>query len=468
MKKRSIKAKLSSTILIIVLLTIFVISFLANYFINKQFTNYVMKQQELKAQVIKSSISEQYNQLTNEWNMEFIEAVGMYSLYEGYIIKIYDKDHKVLWDAQKHNMELCSIIMSDISKRMKIKYPRLHGEFTTNLYQLKQSGKNVGEVSVGYFGPFFLTENEFQFLDSLNKILIIIGLLSLILAFIVGHMLAKKLSNPILKTVDAAKKIADGNYEVRIQEETDMIELNLLVASINHLASSLQTLEKLRKQLTGDVAHELRTPITILQSHIEAMAEGIWEPTAERLDSCYEETVRIGKLVSDLENLAKVESNNLKLNKSEVNLYHLFEKVTKSFEGEIYKKGLHVSMSGTGIMIYADPDRLEQIAVNLLSNAVKYSKENGSIVVELFETDKLSGFHIKDDGIGISAEELPYIFERFYRADKSRNRATGGSGIGLTIVKSMIEAHGGKILVKSKLDEGSIFTVTFPKKEFVK
>lgn len=468
MKKQSIKAKLSSTILIIVLLTICIVSFLANYFINKQFTNYIARQQALKAQVIQSTLCEQYNQMTKKWNVDFIQAVGMYSLYEGYVIKVYDMDNKVLWDAQRHDMRLCSKIMGDISKRMNINYPRLQGKFTSNSYQLEQSGVNVGHVSISYFGPFFLSENEFQFLDNLNKILIGIGIISLVLSFIVGHMLARKLSDPILKTVEAAKQIADGKYEVRITEEADTKELDLLVTSINHLASRLETLEKLRKQLTADVAHELRTPITILQSHIEAMSEGIWEPTIERLDSCYEETLRIGKLVSDLENLAKIESSNLQLNKSEEDLNNLIEKVVKSFEGELNKKEQKVTIEGPDIKINVDADRIGQVVVNLLSNAIKYSKVGGRIDVELFETVSSSGFHIKDDGIGIPEDELPFIFERFYRADKSRNRATGGSGIGLTIVKSIIDAHGGKISVESRLNEGSLFTVSFPKKQRIK
>lgn len=461
--KRSIKTKLSAAILIIVLLTISMISFLSNYFINQQFTSYIARQQELRAQVIQSTLSQQYNKSTKQWNNEYIDSIGMFSLYEGYIIKVYDNENKILWDAQAHDMSLCNQIMNEISNRMKIKYPQINGEFISTVYHLDQDNVTIGSVSISFFGPFFLNDNEFQFLEALNTILISIGLISLLISLIVGHILAKRISNPILKTVEATKEIADGNYMIRLESETNTIELDMLVDSVNHLATTLETLEKLRKQLTQDVAHELRTPITILQSHIEAILEGIWEPTTERLQSCYDETIRIGKLVSDLENLAKIEDNNFNLDKSVFNLTELINKIVNNFEAELNNKNLKINIEGSDLFIYADQDRMSQVLVNLLSNAVKYSKDGGKIQIELLDYENSVGFRIQDDGIGIPENELSFIFERFYRADKSRNRLTGGSGIGLTIVKSIVEAHGGRIYVDSQIDEGSQFTVVLPK-----
>ncbi|HWT73526.1 MAG TPA: ATP-binding protein [Mobilitalea sp.] len=461
--KQSLKTQLSTTILTVVLLTIAIISFLANYFINQQFTAYIAKQQELKAQIITTSISEQYTAFTNQWNLDYIHAIGMSSLYEGYIIKVYDKDDNILWDAQSHDMNLCNRIMNEISERMKVKYPQLDGEFKATDYPLVQEDKAVGHVSISYFGPFFLNDNDFKFLHSLNTILLSVGFVSLLVSLIVGHMMAKRISLPILKTVEITKQIADGRYEARLEEGSNTKELVLLEDSINHLAVSLETLEKLRKQLTEDVAHELRTPITILQSYLEAMTEGVWDASPERLQSCYEEVIRIGKLVGDLESLAKLEGENLKLNKQRMDLYAVIDRTVQSFSAETADKGLQVALLGPHTELLADQDRIKQVIVNLFTNAVKYSKEGSSINIEVFETKDIAGFHISDTGIGISKEELPYIFERFYRADKSRNRSTGGTGIGLTIVKSIVEAHGGRVSVDSKLNEGSTFTVTLPK-----
>lgn len=461
--KQSLRTKLTSSILIIVLIAISGISFLSNYFINRQFTEYMTKQQELKIQIMQSSIGQQYVPEANAWDMDYIQAIGTLSLYEGYIVKIYDKDKNILWDAHAHDMELCHRIMDDISVRMQIRYPNIATEFTTSDYTLMQNNEIVGSVSIGYFGPFFVNENESNFLTAIQTISLSIGSIALILSLIVGSMMARRISKPILKTVAAAKQIADGSYDVRLDEVSDTKELDMLVNSINDLAISLEKMEKLRRQLTQDVAHELRTPIAILQSYIEAMAEGIWDATPERLESCHEEIIRISKLVGDLENLAKLEVDNLKLDKKQIDLCQMIQKTIAGMQGELQSRHLEIEVLGTHAVLQADDNRLRQVIVNLLSNAIKYSQKDCRITFEVFEDENNAGFTISDNGMGISEEELPFIFERFYRADKSRNRATGGSGIGLTIVKSIVHAHDGQIFVESVLGEGTKFTVILPK-----
>lgn len=459
--KRSLKTQLSFTILTIVLATIVIVSILSNLFINNQFTKYLTRQQDLKKQIIISSISKQY--ISGKWNKEYIHAIGMNSLYEGYIIKVYDKENRILWDAQAHDMNLCNQIMDEISNRMKIQYPQLDGEFKAEASPMKIHNTKIGTVSISYFGPFFLNENEFRFLHSLNQILLFVGLISLVLSALVGQLLARKISQPILKTVEATKKISDGNYDVRLVEESNTSEIMLLMESINHLAHSLQTLEKLRKQLTEDVAHELRTPITILQSHLEALSEGIWEVTPQRLDSCYDEAVRIGKLVGDLENLARIEGEVIKLNKQEIDLKDTIDKIVANFSQEAEQKNIKIEVSGEAVRMKGDALRISQVIINLISNALKYSGQGCHILVHCFSDKEEVGFFVQDNGMGIAQEEIPFIFERFYRADKSRNRMTGGAGIGLTIVKSIVKAHDGRVEVSSELNQGSCFRVYFPK-----
>ncbi len=313
--------------------------------------------------------------------------------------------------------------------------------------------------------PFSMidTTRSLKFLNSLNRILIWVSIFSLAFSVLVGFIMAKRISHPILRTARVAKQISDGDYNVRIEETANTKEVNELTKSINHLADSLGKQENLRKQLTADVAHELRTPLTTLQTHIEAMVEGVWQPTTERLQSCYDETIRLGKLVKDLESLARVDSNNLRLEKTQVNLLEVVKKVLLNFEAELKNKDMHVLTSGSCSDIFADHDRISQVVINLLSNAVKYTLQGGNINIDLSETDRSITLSIQDNGIGIPSEELPFIFERFYRADKSRNRKTGGTGIGLAIVKSIITAHGGTVEVQSVLNEGSHFKVTLPK-----
>lgn len=461
--KRSLKTQLSLTTAMMVLFTVLLISFLSNIFINLKFKDYIAEQQKQKTKEIVSSLSQQYNITLDSWNVNFIHTIGMYALYDGYIITVYDDWGESIWDAEKHDMTLCMQVMADISERMKEKYPKINGEFISKSYDLIQKGQKVGSVSISYFGPYFLSENDFQFLSALNIILISIGICSLILSILIGWIMATRISKPILKTVDIAREISAGNYSIGFDDTTKTKELDELILSINHLAKSLKDQEELRKQLTADVSHELRTPLTTVATHLEAMIEGVWEPTQDRLKSCYEEINRITKLVRDLEQLAKAESNNLKLNKTSIKLVDIISSIIRLFEIEIKNKNLNITIDGDLGELIADKDRINQVVRNLLSNAIKYTLDNGHINIKIIDTEKSVTFNVEDDGIGISEKDIPFIFERFYRADKSRNRKTGGAGIGLAIVKSIVSAHGGKVEVESSLDYGTVFKVTLPR-----
>jgi len=458
----SLKTKLSFTIALIVLLTVALISLLANFFIGNQFRDYIEAQQQKTTREIVDSISLQYDKESESWDIDLIHTIGMYALYEGYIIKVSDADNQTVWDAETHDMSLCNEIINEISYRMKNEDPMMKGEFTSRDFPVFYGGVNIGTVYISYFGPYFLSEDDFRFLDALNRILFGTGVISLLISVIVGFMFAKRLSRPILRTVAVTKKIADGDYTERVEEQNSEKEVSELIESINHLAESLEAQESLRRQLTSDVAHELRTPLTTVQTHIEALIEGVWQPTKERLQSCYDEMTRISSLVSDLEKLAKLESGNLQLNITEFSLRELCDRILSNFETELKTKNQQVLIHGNCPDICADRDRISQVVINLLSNAVKYTPPDGRIEISLSETENSAVIKVKDNGTGIAEDELPFIFERFYRADKSRDRRTGGSGIGLAIVKSIVMAHGGTVSVESHLDEGSCFTVTLP------
>lgn len=461
--KFSLKSQLSAVIALIVLLTVALISFLSNELIQDQFKSYLAAQQRKTAEQLVESISLQYDDVSGLWDTEFVHAIGMNAMNAGYMIRVTDRSGGTVWDAQTCDMTLCTTIMDDISHRMMTNSPDSHGEFTTKTYPAMQSSVQVGTVSISYYGPFFLNEDDFLFLKELNRILLGIGVASLFIALATGVSFARYISRPLMKTMLLTQEIAAGNYEARITEREGSTEIRNLTGSINHMAEVLEQQENLRKQLTADVAHELRTPLTTVQTHIEAMVEGVWEPTCERLESCYEELSRLSVLVNDLENLAKVESANLSLEKNILDLRELVEKVLSGFEKERQEKNLKTEVSGFCQPIVADGDRIRQVCINLISNAFKYTPEEGSVTVTLSDAEDSVIMAVNDNGMGISEEELPFVFERFYRADKSRNRNTGGSGIGLAIVKSIVRAHGGTIRAYSKRGEGSTFTVILPK-----
>lgn len=460
---RRLRTQISLTITVLILLSITLITILSDVLIQREFKRYIQNGQKIQAEEIADNLGTHYNTVTGGWDAGFVHGVGMYSLYDGFVLKISDKDGNMIWDAENHNMSLCAKIMEKITATMDKRCPGACGKFQSTDHELLKDGEIVGMVAISYYGPYFLSENDFRFLDTMNFVMALVGVLSLIGALTCGFILARRISRPIIKTAHVATQIAKGNYGVRFEGETKARELQEMALAVNHMVTSLERQENLRKQLTSDVAHELRTPLTAVSSHLEAMIEGVWEPTSDRLLSCYEEIGRIAGLVSDLEQLAKVESDNLKLIKTPVQLLEVVKQVSSSFEGQSEKKGIHVTVQGQPLQVLADRDRLHQVVVNLLSNAIKYTGEGGHIKVSIKEQNDEGLIVVEDDGIGIPEGELELIFERFYRTDKSRNRKTGGAGIGLAIVKSIVIAHGGRMEVTSKDGEGSCFTVVLPK-----
>lgn len=460
---RKLRTQISAIIMLMVFFTVAAISFLSNIIINREFEKYIANKQTERANELVSDFKNQYNSLTDKWNVEYIHGAGMYALYDGYIIKVYDKKGLAVWDAGNHDMAICTQIMKDITSRMEARRPEIGGKFISYDYELSMNGQKIGIVTISYYGPYFLSESDFNFLDTLNFILIAIGAVSLVAALIISGILARRMARPIAKTAQIAKQISEGNYAIRFEGKIKTKEIDELTDAINCLAGGLAKQESLRKRLTADVAHELRTPLAALSSYLEAMIEGVWEPTIERLRGCYEETARLSGLVSDLESLAKTESENLILNKTEIDLMDIVRFSCNNFELEMKKKNLSLSIEGNPVSVYADKDRLNQVMANLISNALKYTYEGGNINIKVEDEEETAILIIEDDGIGIAEHELALIFERFYRTDESRNRKTGGAGIGLAIVKSIITAHGGTITAEKRHEGGSRFIIKLPK-----
>ena len=352
-------------------------------------------------------------------------------------------------------MTLCHQIMQDIRTQMAEKRPELDGNFETHHYEVKQSNAVIGYLDVSYYSPYYLNESDFRFLDSLNRILLVVGICAAVAAAAAGAVLAKSLSVPLLKVTEITRKISDGDYGARLETENGQTqEIAALSGAVNHMAESLERQETLRRRLTSDVAHELRTPVANVSLNLEMMLDEVWEPTKDRLQSCYEELGRISGIISDLEKLRQMEAENMNL--------ELAQAVETAFEPDLKKKKLTCEVSGEAAAVMGDQRRLHQVIFNLVSNAVKYSTEGGSIQIRVKHEKHKAVLIVEDQGIGMAEEKLPLIFERFYRTDLSRSRKTGGAGIGLAIVKAIVQAHQGTVTVTSKVGCGSRFTVTLP------
>ncbi len=387
----------------------------------------------------------------------------MYALDDGYITKLYDKEENALWDAENHDMTLCHQVMDSIAKRMQEERPDLEGDFVTKRFELEGEGQIIGYLDISYYSPYYLNDNAFQFLSVLNRILIAVGVVSMAGAILMGLLLANYIAKPISKTVEITKQISDGDYSTRFHDGIKTKELSELAQAVDQMAETLEQQETLRKRLTSDVAHELRTPLANVSSYLEMMSEEVWEPTPERLQKCYDELQRISNLVSDLERLRQAENENMRLEKTEVDLLELTRTVVEQFETQVAAKQQNCTVDGEQSVVPVDRNRMQQVITNLLSNAIKYTRDGGSIHLSVENTPDMDIIRVQDNGIGISEQDCKLIFERFYRTDQSRNRKTGGAGIGLTIVKVIVHAHGGKVSVTSELGKGSCFTVILPK-----
>jgi len=460
--KYKLRTKLSLSYLLITLICVASISIFANIFLEKQFREYVIKNQNVKNQEIMNMISNQYGQ-DNKWNYDYISNIGMNALESGIIIKVKDSKGKIIWDATKHNTGLCNQMIEQMAQNMNSRYSNWQGKYTETKYPIVQVFKQIGTLEIGYYGPFYFDDNDLKFINNLNWFLIAIAVFAFVISLFFGTLMAKRISNPISRVIKSAELIAKGYYGDCIPEKSNTREIHDLTETINNLAETFENQDKLRKRLTSDVAHELRTPLTTLQSHMEAMIDGVWEPNIERIKSCHEEILRINRMVGDLENLEKIESDNIVLDKTEFDIAELTRNIITNFESDFVKKNIKIMYESEEQLIMADKDKISQVIVNLLSNSLKYTEKGGKVKVYISgDKDKVQ-LIVKDTGIGIPKEDLQYIFERFYRADKSRNRLTGGSGIGLAITKAMVEAHNGSIEVQSKLNEGTEFTIKMDK-----
>ncbi|MDP4176849.1 MAG: ATP-binding protein [Bacillota bacterium] len=459
--KNSLKARLSLSYVMVAFVSVLVISIVTNVFMEKQFRVYTIKNQESKNADVAKLIGQQYAE-DGKWNTKAIENIGVNAIAQGMIIKVSDNSENIIWDASLHNNGMCKEILDHIEKNMSKVYPSWDGKYQIKLYPVFSNKIQVGIVEVGYYGPFYYNDNDLAFIDKLNKALIIIGILSLIFALILGVVMAKHLSDPITRTIKAAENIEKGYYNNRITEKSDIEEITLLIHTINNLADTLEKQEELRKRMSADVAHELRTPLATLQSHMEAMIDGIWNPDNKRLTSCYEEIMRISRLVGELEKLAKYDSETYKLNKIKYNITKQMEEIIYNFQINFNNKDVKIKFSGSNEEITADKDKISQVIINLISNALKYTDTKGTVEIKLEKKNDFIQIRVKDTGKGISKNDLPFIFERFYRADKSRNRLTGGFGIGLTISKAIVDSHNGKIEVFSQMNKGTEFIVSIP------
>ncbi|HEY5587684.1 MAG TPA: HAMP domain-containing sensor histidine kinase [Candidatus Paceibacterota bacterium] len=458
--KISLMKKLSIGFILTTIVSILIAGLVSNYMITKKFNTYLIDEHKNKLDKIATVIDGLYNDQTG-FSTSNKSEILRYATAEQLYIEVKDKTGVVVFTSGTANIQNKTMMGSMMGNSSEIN----PGQYAEDSYPLSKSNKNQGTIVFGYYGTSFLNTGALTFKMTLNQSFFVSIFIALIFGLIISILFSKQISSPLTKITDTANKIRSGNLEARSHVTSKTKEIDDLNTSINYLAETLQSQELLRKRLTSDMAHELRTPLTNLKSHVEALLDKVWQPTEKMLTSFYEEIERLIKLVEGLSNIAKLEQTTLSLNKLKFNLSLELEEIVTSFKPLYENSGLKIYSNLTpNVDILMDKDKLKQVMYNLLSNSLKYSKINGEVLLTLRSINDNIIIEVKDNGIGISKKDSPFIFERFYRSDESRDKNTGGVGIGLTIVKAIVEAHSGTINVISSLGEGSTFVLTFPKK----
>ena len=325
------------------------------------------------------------------------------------------------------------------------------------------SGKAVGYLVMGQPARAALAPVEQNFLDGLRNTLIVSALLAGGLGIVLGLLISRAVAAPLSHLAQAARAFAarDWNSRVQVQGADEIAEV---AREFNDMADGLQRAETVRRNMIADIAHELRTPLAVLQGNLSAMLDEVYPLERSEIAALYDETRLLSRLVDDLRELALADAGQLPLNAQTVNVSETVRTAISNFSVAADSKNIRIALEqNEELSARADSDRLAQILRNLIANALRHTPSGGTITLAAQIAGRFVRITVADTGEGIAAEDLPHVFERFYRGDKSRTRASGSTGLGLAIAKAWVEAMGGKIGVESELGRGSRFWFTLPR-----
>ncbi len=313
-------------------------------------------------------------------------------------------------------------------------------------------------------GVMGLGQDEQAFLQDSQRSLGIAAVVALAVAVALGIIVSVLVTRPMRELASSARKVASGDLSQRVTHRSDD-EVGDVSAAFNTMAEQLEMKERSRKQLLADVAHELRNPLSVVQGNLEAWLDGVIAPTPEQIAPVYDETVLLNRLITDLRELTLAEAGQLKLEIEETDLANLINAEAAVFHARCQEKGVAMSADLAADLPHVRIDglRIRQVLHNLLENALRFSAKGGSISISAVK-DGSNGVmvSVSDTGSGIDPADLPYIFDHFYKADRSRQRNYGGAGIGLALVRKYVELHGGKVWAESEPGKGSTFRFTLP------
>ena len=328
---------------------------------------------------------------------------------------------------------------------------------------IEYNGTAVGSVRIWVYGSdVLLTQADQEFSNNSYQAMVFATVLAIVLASCIGFLFARALVRPINRMASTARAIKEGDLTARtgIQGEDEIARLGM---TFDQMADSIERDRKLERRLTTDVAHELRTPLMAIQATVEAMVDGVFEPTEERLETVNSEVQRLSRLVDAILKLSRLENRSTPMKHEPLDVGDLIGSIISTHEAFVSESGLKLVYEvERGVRVRGDADMIRQATANLISNAVRYTPEGGTITVSVSRNEDMCAIAVRDTGIGLSPDEAKMVFSRFWRADAGRTRERGGLGIGLSVVKEIVDRHNGRVLVEGEKGKGACFTILLP------
>lgn len=341
----------------------------------------------------------------------------------------------------------------------------LESDWSNEPYVSTDSPITINEDHVGHVFMFADSNNIKRIINQLSQQFLFVGLLTVFLTIFTVFILSRVITRPLLKMKKATEQLSRGHHEVELYTHRKD-ELGELATSISRLSKDLERLKNERNEFLGSISHELRTPLTYMKGYMDIInrQDTTTESRKQYIKIIQEETTHLAGLIQNLFELAKIDHNEFAIKKEKIMLGDLIRTVVANIQPAINKRGIRFTVDyPDDLVAYVDPGRIRQVLLNILDNAMKYTDEGNSIVMTGSQDKNGTVITISDTGEGIPEEDVPYIFERLYRAEKSRSRSSGGSGLGLAIAKEIVELHGGDITVENTQGEGTVFIISLPK-----
>lgn len=462
-KIKTLRAKLSIAFALVALLGVGTVALVINQATTRAFDLYVSRGAMMRAEQVAADAALYYEQ-TGSWQgienklqtsaAEYQPGMGMgrrqgmrgMAGMSNSRILIVGTDETVIVDTGKELVGQ-AIKKDDLAKSIPISV----------------KGQVIGTLLITTQDMSGHSDLEKQFLSAVNQaVLWAVGAVTAA-ALVAAVLLSRQLVGPLRQLTAASEAMAQGDLSQRVAIRSND-EVGELGRAFNQMANDLQAAETQRQQMTADIAHELRNPLSVIRGNLEALLDGIYPTDAEHLGPIYEETILLQRLVEDLRLLSLTDTGQLHLVYTDVDFNTLLNTITDSTQAIADDKGiaLQVNIPSEPIIIHADADRLRQVIGNLVGNALRYTPTGGTVMLRAARDSGFIRVSVSDTGPGIALADLPHVFDRFYRGDAARDRASGGSGLGLPIARALARAHGGDIHVESTPGQGARFTVSLP------